>query len=549
MKKINPANRLLNAATKSALVAIVAQLSLGTVAVNAATEQTLMNSTLPLPDGNYVSTIKKETRVAKPVDTAKSITNTPGATAVALRFFGKKPDQAKTETAATVGTVGGINVKLAPAQTKSESQTEPKLEPRLEPKLETTPSWVEENAPQASAKPVVPPIVEAATTVQPEPPVVLRDQIPVAPEATATVPPSTVAETAVPTTNELAPANTIIPAEALKLSDPIKQEPNMALLVQPPSPAGTHSGIFSRAPIFIDNDEAIEQEETIQYEELPLDDETKTKVKAGARFPIVITSEITSRTSKKGDPVSGRLKYDLKIGDRLVAKKGSVVRGHLNYSLKARTPMASLVSANRWYKNSGCLGVTFDEILNEKNEHIPLVAEPARAALYVKNKAEGRVLGINHKGQIAGPWSQQLKYKSIRVGMNFAMAPLGVMSFGAMPVALGVIGAANPSFAFMKPVGTNVRHRRIKGFAWGFLGGVPGSWLIEDTTIKGQEAVIKPGDEFLAELRQEFTGEPATEAEMLGGADAKVHGEVVGKSGGKIDRKKKKASKDKAASI
>lgn len=329
--------------------------------------------------------------------------------------------------------------------------------------------------------------------------------------------------------------------KSFHLSAPIKQNPQMALL---PTTGATDAG--QRASIFIDNDEQVEQQSTVKYEELVLDD-SKTKVKAGCKFPIVITSEITSRTAKVGDPVQGRLKYDLKIADRVVASKGATVRGHLNYALQARTPMRSLVSINRWYKNSGCLGISFDEIINERGEHIPLVAEPARTNLYVKNKAEGRVLGINEKGQIAGPWSQQLRYKAIRVGMNAAMSPLGPMTFGAMPIALGVIGAVNPSFAFMKPVGENVRHRRIKGFLWGALSGVPGSWLIEDTTLKGQEAVVKPGDEFLAEFRQEFTGEPATDAEMLGGDNGKVHGEVVGADKNnklkKLGRKKQSASR------
>jgi hypothetical protein len=279
--------------------------------------------------------------------------------------------------------------------------------------------------------------------------------------------------------------------------------------------------------IFIDNDEKTEQTATIQYEELPTDEETHTKIKTGAQFPVVVTSEINSKTAKKSDPVQARLKYDLRVADKLVAQKGSVVRGHIDYCLKARTPLRSLVSPERWYKDSGCLGLLFDEIINEKGEHIPLIAEPARQALYVKNKAEGRVLGINHKGQIAGPWSQQLRYKAVRIGLNAALAPAGAFSFGAMPVALGVIGAANPSFAFMKPVGTNVRHRRIKGFAWGFLSGFPGSWLIEDTVIKGDEAIIKPGDEFLVEFRQEFTGEASSDAELMPGASTKVHGEVI----------------------
>ncbi len=284
--------------------------------------------------------------------------------------------------------------------------------------------------------------------------------------------------------------------------------------------------VSTNEPIVVDNDEAVETEATIKYEDLPTD-EGKTRVKTGARFPVVISSQITTKTAKKGDPVEARLKYDLKIGDRLIAKKGAVVNGHINYSLPARSTMHSLISPTRWYRNSGCVGISFDEIINDKGEHLPLVAVPARAARIVKNKGEGRELGINHEGQVTGPWSQQLRYKAIRIGLNAALAPAGAFSFGAMPIALGVIGAANPSFAFMKPVGLNVRHRRIKGFFWGALSGVPGSWLIEDTVVKGQEAVIKPGDEFLAEFQQEFTGEPASEATMMPNAKSKVHGEVM----------------------
>jgi hypothetical protein len=290
--------------------------------------------------------------------------------------------------------------------------------------------------------------------------------------------------------------------------------------------ARTQVSESSDGPPVIDNDEATEMKSTIEYNELPTD-EGKTKVKAGARFPVVISSQITSKSAKQGDSVEARLKYDLKIGDRMVAPKGSVVIGHVKYCLKARSAMHSLVSPERWYRNSGCLGIAFDEIVNDKGEHIPLVATPARQARIIKNKSDGRELGVNHNGQVTGPWSQQLRYKAIRIGLNAAMAPAGVFSFGAMPVALGVIGAANPSFAFMKPVGQNVRHRRIKGFVWGAFSGVPGSWIIEDTVIKGQEAIIKPGDEFLAEFKEEFTGEPQTEASLIPGASTKVKGQVM----------------------
>ncbi len=279
-------------------------------------------------------------------------------------------------------------------------------------------------------------------------------------------------------------------------------------------------------PIVIDNDEQVETQATIKYEEMATD-EGKTLIKTGARFPVVMQSELNSKTTKKGDPFQARLKYEVKIGDKHIADKGCLVTGHVNYVLKARTILGSIVTVERFYRNSGVLGFEFDELVNEKGEHLKLVAQPARMARIIKNKAEGRELGVNHKGQITGPWSTQLRYKAIRIGMNFAMAPLGPMTFGAMPVALGVMGAIHPDFAFAKPVGLNVRHRRLKGFFWGALSGVPGSWLIEDTTVRGQEAIIKPGDEFLAEMNQEFTGEPITDASIMPGASTKVRGSIV----------------------
>ncbi len=294
--------------------------------------------------------------------------------------------------------------------------------------------------------------------------------------------------------------------------------------------------VLEEEPLVIDSDELVEVKATISYKDLPTDS-GKTKILTGAQFPVVVCSQINSKTAKKGDPFEARLKYDLKIGDRLIAKKGSMVYGHLNYVLKARCTMRATLSTERWYRNSGCLGVAFDEVINDKGEHLPLVALPAQTARIVQNKGEGRVLGVNHEGQVVGPWSQQLRYKAIRVGLNFALAPAGVFSFGAMPVALGLIGAANPSFAFTKPVGLNVRHRRLKGFAVGFLSGVPGSWIIEDCVIKGQESIIKPGDEFLVEFKEEFTGEPASEASLVAGAKTKVHGQVLNKPS-----KKKKSS-------
>lgn len=61
----------------------------------------------------------------------------------------------------------------------------------------------------------------------------------------------------------------------------------------------------------------------------------------------------------------------------------------------------------------------------------------------------------------------------------------------------------------------------------GVLGGVPGGLIIQDSIVKGQETVIEPGDEILAEFKQDFSGEPMSESSMLTRVSSKVNGEVL----------------------
>lgn len=281
-------------------------------------------------------------------------------------------------------------------------------------------------------------------------------------------------------------------------------------------------------PIVIDNDElqATETIDPAQWQEIP-DAEGKTQINTGARFPVSILNELTSKTAKCGDPIQARLKVDLKIGGKLIAGKGTVVNGHISSAERARAILHSELSAKRWMRANGALGIQFDEIVTESGEHLPLVAAPARQSRIVNNTGEGRVLGINDRGEIVTPLSIQLKHQALHLAIRGAASAGGVFSMGAVPLAYGLVGAINPSFAFLHPVGKNVPHRRLKGFAMGVVSGLPGGFLIADSMIHGQEAVIKPGDEFLAEFKQNFTGEAATNAELVPGASKKVHGEVV----------------------
>jgi len=326
----------------------------------------------------------------------------------------------------------------------------------------------------------------------------------------------------------------VLPREESEfLTGGIKQSRMLAVkeVVIPDSVQLSGSALVEAAPcgiMVVDNDEEkLAAEEKIEYKEIA-DSPDKTAIDAGARFPVYMSTTTTSKTAKVGDPVEGRLKIDIRIGGKLVAPKGSLVIGHVTRVYPARKMiMAELIPNKRWMRMAGSLSFDFDEIVTPNGEHLPLVASPARQARIVKNENEGRVLGVNRSNEIASPLSTQVKHQALHLAIRAGAAAGGVFSFGIVPAAYGVMGAINPSFAFMQPVGKNMRHRRLKGFALGVVTGLPGGFLISDSIIRGPEAIVKPGDIFHAEFKQRFTGEAATSAELLPNVKTKVRGEQI----------------------
>jgi len=200
----------------------------------------------------------------------------------------------------------------------------------------------------------------------------------------------------------------------------------------------------------------------------------------------------------------------------------------------ARKVLKAELSRHRWLKSAGEFGIQFDEIVTEQNEHLPLVAIPARQVRFVKDMNEGRVLGINDQGEIVSPLSAQLKSQSIHWGIHIGVTAAGIagrpIGLSVIPATYACIGAIDPSFAFMHPVGKNMKHRRIKGFALGLISGVPGGGFICDAIVRGPEAIIEPGDSFEVELKKTFTGEHmivAKSVEQSPKASATVHGQVL----------------------
>lgn len=330
-----------------------------------------------------------------------------------------------------------------------------------------------------------------------------------------------------------APKHAPMPGPTLRVSHPTVQKKvegpsSPRILAMATLPCDTAESGDTQI-IVVDND--LENEKEILKEESYcneiVDENGNSRISAGSRFRVAVLSTLNSHTAKVDDPVEARLKNDLVIHGKLIAKAGSIVHGKVSTAAPARRMLTAELSSKRWMRANGALGLNFYEIVTESGEHLPLSAAPARQARIVKNVNEGRVLGVNHNGEVVSPLSTQLKHQAAHLAIRGAASATGVFSFGAVPLAYGVVGAINPSFAFLHPVGKNVRHRRLKGFGMGVISGLPGGFLIADSIIKGVEAVVKPGDEFLAEFKQDFTGEPETDASILSSGQGKVHGQVL----------------------
>ena len=264
--------------------------------------------------------------------------------------------------------------------------------------------------------------------------------------------------------------------------------------------------------VVVTSDRAAEPEQSVLFENLPTD-KNKTRITIGAILPVIISSEISTATAKKGDLIEAKLKYDLKIGDRLVARKGATVIGYVSYCLKAPGSIRYPVSRGRQHQNTGCLGIVFDEIITEKGEHLPLSAAPASTAPIIPDRGEDRALGVNDLGQVIGLRFQPPQHKPAANGHKPALQAASALALGSLPVVPEVTGTVSPSLVFMTPVETDVSHHGVKDFVRNAWRRAPG-W--GNTEIEGQEAVIRPGDEFLVEFKKEFTGEPQTKGPNSG---------------------------------
>jgi hypothetical protein len=222
--------------------------------------------------------------------------------------------------------------------------------------------------------------------------------------------------------------------------------------------------------------------------------------------PIVFDSAIDSKSVCIGERIMAKLKEDLCYGRNLIAPKNSLLRGCIVSCRTSRTLSHSLVQKEDRLKSGGVVEIRFNELIIDQNKLIPLIGLPVhQESIWQGADGYTHAINVDHNGRIVGAGrtlskGQQDTSNALRVA-TFAPLPGSVLvSMVAAPVVMGAVGAASPDVAFNKPIDRNVKHRRLRGMAYGFASNLPGAFFVQAVVEKGSDVILNRGDELMIDL-------------------------------------------------
>jgi hypothetical protein len=222
---------------------------------------------------------------------------------------------------------------------------------------------------------------------------------------------------------------------------------------------------------------------------------------------VQLTTCFDSKTAFPGQPVQAILLEDFRLGEYKIAAAGAILNGQITSSTPARTLANASRDGSRRFRSRGCVSLQFDEIIDAAGKHVPITGTlvkqlgvvPGKKRWEIRVDNQGRIV----KSERALSPERQRTYNVARVA---EMVPIPIpgnfllVNMVAVPIAIGVGGFADPSFAYNKPIDDDVAHRRLKGFEYAFLSNLPGAFYVQAFTEKGNEVVLKAGDQLAVNL-------------------------------------------------
>jgi hypothetical protein len=215
--------------------------------------------------------------------------------------------------------------------------------------------------------------------------------------------------------------------------------------------------------------------------------------------------KIETAYAHKGDVFEGELTKDLTFPNQITIPAGSRVIGQLAQVQRGRRLASTLVSKNGRFRRNAFFTVKLDEIITPKQFHIKITGTICPQYHVFKNAGEFKASVVGDGGQILGvdnlskdESSEATKILKMLAQTAVKQAAGNMISFGAMPILMGVAGALQPSWVSGKSPGEIDTTSRSKGFVLGATGQIPGGNIIRDFILKGDELRIDEDDELMA---------------------------------------------------
>jgi len=231
------------------------------------------------------------------------------------------------------------------------------------------------------------------------------------------------------------------------------------------------------------------------------------KVFWSKQFPVIVTRKIESAYTFKGDPFEGVLDGKVWFSDTVSVPKGSIVLGHVIRIQHSRRLGSAMLSKHDRFRRNASFTVQLDEMITPSKTHLQ-IAGSILPQFHVFNndgnfkavevKTAREIVGVEDLGNTAS--TDSTSYLSMSARMALQGIGGNAISFGAMPLIMGVVGAAVPSAVSGKPIEVD-ETSRTKGFVLGATGQVPGGFVVRNFIYKGDDFCLDEGDELLAEAQ------------------------------------------------
>lgn len=208
------------------------------------------------------------------------------------------------------------------------------------------------------------------------------------------------------------------------------------------------------------------------------------------KFRVRLTAAVDGSVAKVGDPVYGDLLDTVLLPGAVFAGTGAPVFGVVTEVVQSKSVLKSNFQKKNWRNANGNLSIKITKI---GNTDLTIDTAPAPKSIIERADSKAVPLTVDDQGEVV------IKYNAKGyTAANLALAG-GCMAAGPFglllgPVVGGAAGAADPAFAYGRPVTEDEGHTRVKGFFKGMVGGLPGGFLLTDSTSRGLDISLNPGD-------------------------------------------------------